>query len=112
MGAEPGFQYFAAYDISGIRVETSTVQPTSGDATRLGEGVGAAPWEHFELISIEGHQLPVVASELRLLSEAVAIICPGGSWCVWLGESVEEESAVRGPYESFGDFRVAFIVDL
>lgn len=30
----------------------------------------------------------------------------------WLGEAVEEESAVCGPYEAFCDFRVAFIVDL
>ncbi len=30
----------------------------------------------------------------------------------WLGEAVEEQSAVCGPYEAFGDFRVAFIVDL
>ena len=44
--------------------------------------------------------------------KAVAIVCPRGSWCAWLGESAEEESAVRGPHEAFGDLRVAFIVDL
>jgi len=31
---------------------------------------------------------------------------------VWLGEAAEEVAAVGGPYEAFGDGRVAFIVDL
>src|SRR5436190_23409578 len=33
-------------------------------------------------------------------------------WGWGLGESAEEEAAVRGPYEPFGDDGVAFIVDL
>jgi hypothetical protein len=65
----PGFrQYFASFELSGIRVELSTVDSDSTES-EIGECIGDAPWRHFDVLDLEGHRVPVVASELRLLSE-------------------------------------------
>jgi hypothetical protein len=65
----PGFrQYFASFELSGIRVEFSTVESES-TMPEIGECTGDAPWRHFDVLDLEGHHVPVVASELRLLSE-------------------------------------------
>jgi hypothetical protein len=65
----PGFrQYFASFELSGVRVEFSTVE-SGTTMPEIGECTGDAPWRHFDVLDLEGHRVPVVASELRLLSE-------------------------------------------
>lgn len=44
--------------------------------------------------------------------EAVAKVFRARSWGSWLRESAEEVAAVSGPYETFGDDQVTFVVDL
>lgn len=44
--------------------------------------------------------------------EAVAKVFRARSWGCWLRESAEEVAAVSGPYETFGDDQVTFVVDL
>jgi hypothetical protein len=61
-------QYFASFELSGIRVEFSTVE-SNATGSEFGECSGDAPWEHFDFLELEGHRVAVVASELRLLSE-------------------------------------------
>ena len=51
------------------------------------------------------HRVPARPKRLpRKLSQRVS--------CILMRESTEEQAAVRGPYESFRDFRKPFIVDL
>jgi hypothetical protein len=65
----PAFgQYFARFDLSEVRFEFSTVETPPGDV-QIGECINSAPWQHFDVLVIEGRRIPVVASELRLLSE-------------------------------------------
>ena len=67
LGREPRFgQYFASFELSAVRIEFSTVE---SDSPEFGECTGDAPWQHFDILELEGHRVPVVASELRLLSE-------------------------------------------
>ncbi len=62
-------QYFAAAMISGVRVEISTVEAAPDFAAEVGECTGDTPWTCFDLVAVDGHAVPVVASELRLLTE-------------------------------------------
>ena len=66
-------QYLAEVEIAGVPVQFSTVEATdaAGDAGRLAECTGFAPWRHFDVLEVEGHRVAVVASELRLLSEVI-----------------------------------------
>jgi hypothetical protein len=65
----PGFrQYFASFELSGVRVEFSTIESNS-TMPEISECTGDAPWQHFDVLELEGHRVPAVASELRLLSE-------------------------------------------
>jgi hypothetical protein len=64
-----GGQYIADYEVDGVRVEFSTVELSAPDPTYIAECAGVTPWRHFDAVDIEGHALPMVASELRLLSE-------------------------------------------
>jgi hypothetical protein len=60
-------QYFGRYLVDGVVVELSTVEwETDSDAI---ECVGRGPWEHFDLVACGPHQVPTIATELRLLSE-------------------------------------------
>ena len=60
-------QYFAAVRIQGIKVEFSTVEAPSASATS--ECVGLGPWSHFAMVPCGRRSIPVVALELRLLTE-------------------------------------------
>lgn len=64
----PGdIQYFARYEVGGIQVEFSTVEIASdSDAV---ECSGDGPWKYFSLIQVGRHHVPVVALELRLITE-------------------------------------------
>lgn len=62
-------QYFSAFELSGVRVELSTVESTRGNTLPFGECAGDAPWENFDVALVEGFEVPLVASELRLLTE-------------------------------------------
>lgn len=60
-------QYFASYDIEGVKVEFSTVEwPNESDTS---ECTGRGPWVHYSLVPCGPRRVPVVALELRLLSE-------------------------------------------
>jgi hypothetical protein len=64
-------QYFAEYVVAGVRVGFSTVETPVTEETPVHECVGAGPWEHYDVVVVEGHRVPVVASELRLVSEVI-----------------------------------------
>lgn len=60
-------QYFARYAVDGVTVELSTVEvETDSDAM---ECFGSGPWTHFDLVPCGSHQVPAVATELRLITE-------------------------------------------
>jgi hypothetical protein len=60
-------QYYADYDVNGVGVGISTVEvETESDGL---ECVGRGPWEHYVLVSCGPYTIPVVALELRLVSE-------------------------------------------
>ena len=60
-------QYFARYLVDGVTVEVSTVEvDTDSDAM---ECFGSGPWTHFDLVACGPHQVPAVATELRLITE-------------------------------------------
>lgn len=60
-------QYYANYEVKGIEVGISTVEAQwHGDAR---ETVGPGPWRHFVMIDCGGFAVPVVALELRLITE-------------------------------------------
>jgi hypothetical protein len=62
-------QYFANYDVDGVTAELSTVEWASdSDAV---ECIGSGPWDHFSLVGIDSFAAPVVALELRIVSELV-----------------------------------------
>jgi hypothetical protein len=61
-------QYFASCELSGVRIEFSTVEANT-TRPEISECAGDAPWQHFDVLELEGHRVRVVASELRLLSE-------------------------------------------
>ncbi len=66
-----GGQYIADYDVGGVLVQISTVELSVPDPGYIAECAGEAAWRHFDTIVIEGHAIPVVASELRLLSDVM-----------------------------------------
>ncbi len=60
-------QYFASFEVQGIRIEFSTVEVESESDTT--ECIGTGPWNHFAMIRCGRRSAPVVALELRLLTE-------------------------------------------
>ena len=66
-----GGQYIADYHVGSAPIEFSTVELSVPDPNYLAECAGDAPWLHFDSIDIDGYAIPVVASELRLLSDVV-----------------------------------------
>jgi hypothetical protein len=60
-------QYFSSFEINGIKVEFSTVEGKTKSDTY--ECIGPGPWAHYTLVSCGGHQVPIVAIELRLITE-------------------------------------------
>jgi hypothetical protein len=66
-----GGQYIADYHVGTVLIEFSTVELSLPDPNYLAECAGDAPWLHFDSIDIEGYAVPVVASELRLLSDVM-----------------------------------------
>ena len=62
-----GRQYYAEYEVGGVRVGISTVEwETDSDAV---ECLGRGPWEHYVFASCGPYAVPAVALELRLVSE-------------------------------------------
>ncbi len=60
-------QYYANYDVQGVEVGISTVEvETEADTV---ETFGRGPWQHFDLLPVGPYSVPVVALELRLLTE-------------------------------------------
>jgi hypothetical protein len=64
-------QYFAQFDLAGALVGFSTVEVSPTHPIQVGECIRHWPWQHFDVIEVGDHQVPVVASELRLQSEVV-----------------------------------------
>ena len=62
-------QYFARYEVHGVKVEVSTVE-RQVDSDGM-ECVGRGPWQHYVWIACGSHQVPAVRLELRLASELV-----------------------------------------
>jgi hypothetical protein len=60
-------QYYGNYDVDGVEVGFSTVEiETEADTI---ETYGRGPWEHYSLVVCGPYQIPVVALELRLITE-------------------------------------------
>lgn len=62
-------QYFTNFVVEGVAVGASTVEVET-DADTF-ECIGRGPWEHFRYKGLGQHAVPVVALELRLVSELV-----------------------------------------
>jgi hypothetical protein len=62
-------QYFARYEVHGVKVEISTVE-REVDSDGM-ECVGRGPWQHYVWIACGSHQVPAVRLELRLATELV-----------------------------------------
>lgn len=62
-------QYFARYSKDGVQFEFSTVEYTIDAENDTVECFGRGPWEHFDLVPCCPYLIPVVAVELRLLTE-------------------------------------------
>jgi hypothetical protein len=62
-------QYFTQFEVDGVGVGASTVEVAT-DADTF-ECIGRGPWEHFRYKGLGQHAVPVVALELRLVSELV-----------------------------------------
>ncbi|RVX46092.1 hypothetical protein EDD27_8939 [Nonomuraea polychroma] len=60
-------QYFARYEVHGVKVEISTVE-RQVDSDGM-ECVGRGPWQHYVWIACGSHQVPAVRLELRLATE-------------------------------------------
>ncbi|MBT3272131.1 MAG: hypothetical protein HN368_03175 [Spirochaetales bacterium] len=60
-------QYFCSFEINGVELEFSTVEGESDSDT--GECTGSGPWTYYKHVSCDDHQIPVVALELRLITE-------------------------------------------
>ena len=60
-------QYFCSFLVSDVEIECSTVEAQIESDTH--ECIGSGPWLHYEQVSCAGHQVPVVALELRLITE-------------------------------------------
>ncbi|GEO81676.1 hypothetical protein [Pararhodospirillum oryzae] len=61
------WQYYAAFEVDGLKIEASTVERPS-DSPFL-ETLGRGPWEHFSTIAAGDTRVAVVALELRLATE-------------------------------------------
>lgn len=60
-------QYYAAFDVDGVKVEASTVEwPTSSPCL---ETIGAGPWTHAVPVPLGDAIVPAIALELRLATE-------------------------------------------
>ena len=64
---ENGAQYFARVRVGPVIVELSTVEIEADGDTM--ECFGSGPWQHFDTIEVDGHEVTVVANELRLITE-------------------------------------------
>jgi hypothetical protein len=62
-------QYFARYSMGGVVVEMSTVEFEIDTENDTVECLGGGPWEHYDLVPCGSCLIPVVATELRLLTE-------------------------------------------
>ncbi len=62
-------QYYAAFTYQGEKLEVSTVEAESESDTL--ETYGSGPWRHYSMIRIGSVGIPVVALELRLVSEII-----------------------------------------
>ncbi|GAA3429727.1 hypothetical protein GCM10018953_69110 [Streptosporangium nondiastaticum] len=60
-------QYFARYEIDGVKMEISTVE-RQVDSDGL-ECAGPGPWRHCVMVTCGSHRVPVVRLELRLATE-------------------------------------------
>ena len=60
-------QYYANYLVDGVEVGFSTVDIASD--SDLIETFGPGPWQHYSLIACGPYRVPVVALELRLITE-------------------------------------------
>jgi hypothetical protein len=60
-------QYFASFDMEGIAVEFSTVEWET--ASDIRECTGTGPWIHYRMATVDRYRVPVVAPELRLITE-------------------------------------------
>jgi hypothetical protein len=60
-------QYFARLNADGVVIELSTVEVESDHDTI--ECFGQGPWNHFDVIGCGARTVPVVANELRLITE-------------------------------------------
>jgi hypothetical protein len=66
-----GGQYIADSRLRGVLVQISTVELSESDPSYIAECAGDAAWQHFDLVDVGGYAIPVVASELRLLSDVI-----------------------------------------
>ncbi len=64
-----GRQYLAEHRLGGVPVQFSTVESDANRRPRLAECVGETPWRYFSVVDVDGHPVPVVASELGLASD-------------------------------------------
>ncbi|MFG6193415.1 hypothetical protein [Nonomuraea sp. JJY05] len=62
-------QYFARYEVHGVKVEMSTVE-RQVDSDGM-ECVGRGPWRHHVWVACGSHRVPAVRLELRLATELV-----------------------------------------
>ncbi|MGV9772222.1 hypothetical protein [Streptosporangium sp. NPDC003464] len=62
-------QYFARYEINGVKIEISTVE-RQVDSDGM-ECVGPGPWRHYAVVTCGSHRVPVVRLELRLATEVL-----------------------------------------
>lgn len=60
-------QYFARYEVHGVKVEMSTVE-RQVDSDGM-ECVGRGPWRHYVWVACGPHRVPAVRLELRLATE-------------------------------------------
>ncbi|MFB9631120.1 hypothetical protein [Nonomuraea helvata] len=62
-------QYFARYEVNGVKVEISTVEwQVDSDGW---ECAGPGPWQHYVVVTCGSHRVPVVRLELRLATEVL-----------------------------------------
>lgn len=60
-------QYFARVRVGPAIVELSTVEIDADGDTM--ECFGSGPWQHFDTVAVDGHEVFLVANELRLITE-------------------------------------------
>jgi hypothetical protein len=66
-----GGQYIADSRVGDVLVQISTVELSEPDPSSLAECAGDAAWRYFDVVDVDGYVIPVVASELRLLSDVI-----------------------------------------